>query len=66
MSSRPVAKLQVRASIRQIDAHEAGAARYFGYLFNMRPDTYQVRMLHENDDLTGATRVVHEQTVVIS
>lgn len=33
MSSRPVAKLQVRASIRQIDAHEAGAARYFGYLF---------------------------------
>ena len=32
MSSRPVATLQVRTSVRQIDAHESGIARYFGYL----------------------------------
>jgi len=38
---------------------------YFGYLFNLRADTYQVRMLHENDDLAGAASVVHEETVEI-
>ena len=39
--------------------------RYFGYLFNVPAGTYQVRVLHENDDLAGATGVVHEETVSI-
>ena len=39
--------------------------RYFGYLFNVPAGTYQVRVLHENDDLAGATGIVHEETVTV-
>lgn len=39
--------------------------RYFGYLFNVPAGTYQVRVLHENDDLAGATGIVHEETVAV-
>lgn len=39
--------------------------RYFAYLFNMPVGTYQVRVLHENDDLAGATGIVHEETVTV-
>ena len=39
--------------------------RYFAYLFNTPPGTYDVRVVHENDDLTGAAGTVHEQTVTV-
>jgi hypothetical protein len=39
--------------------------RYFGYLLNVPAGTYQVRVLHENDDLAGATGTVHEETITV-
>ena len=39
--------------------------RYVAYLFNVPPATYNVRVLHENDDLAGATGLVHEETVTV-
>ena len=31
----------------------------------LKAGTYQVRVLHENDDLAGATGIVHEETVTV-
>ena len=39
--------------------------RYFGYLFNVPAGTYQVRVLHQNDDLTGAAGIAHEETITV-
>ena len=39
--------------------------RYFAYLTRVVPGTYQVRVIHENDDLAGGTGTVLQQSVTV-
>ena len=39
--------------------------RYFAYLTRVPIGTYQVRVVHENDDLVGGTGTAHEETITV-
>ena len=39
--------------------------RYYVYLTRVPVGTYQVRVIHENDDLVGETGVAQEQTITV-
>ena len=39
--------------------------RYIAYLTHVPPGTYQVRVIHVNDDLAGGTGTVFEQTITV-
>lgn len=54
----PAASCANTAPIRQF-------VRYFAYLTQVAPNTYQVRVIHENDELAGGTGTVLQQTITV-